>query len=222
VIGASKREATTRRVLLLHLAVYLLVLGLVVSLFDAGIGYEHRMLSTIQPIVLALWTWALFEFLSRLERKLAAPALLLITAVLVAFQLPGVPSFILRPRMLATKRSHEELARAVSDLPAGTLIASNATEVLYLATGRPAVSLPRIHHIHAGEPNARFSDELMELRNALRERRGVVVVPKVPDPYLPMRRVRRALGLVEVRETPSAWLYRVRRPERRSRDRGSG
>ena len=161
--------------------VYVLFLLLSLSLLDAQTSLDARILSPVYIVALILVASALARWLPA-AHKVARWLALSLLAVFTAAQLvSGVG--MARGLYAGEDKGYtsaywlnSKLIQQVRGLPDAIPIYSNGADAIYLLTGKPAIGLPQEISPNSLKVNPRFEQELLEMRRALEQHQGVLVV----------------------------------------------
>lgn len=205
------RGGSPARLLVLYAVVQVVVLAVAHTFVDAGVTIEPREL--IYPFVALVMAGAI-TVSGRAGWVVPAAALVALALVRggldVGTRPPGgySPSESLR----SVNWSASPIMAAVRALPADTVVYTNAPDALYLLTGRATASVPETQDFSTLEVNARYRDQLGEMRATLAHRPAVVVyVRGLPrSAFVPSEAsLRRALDLRPVDDVRDGAVYRL-------------
>jgi hypothetical protein len=167
--------------LILFAACYGLVLVLSISFFDAEIPIDSRILSPLYPVLLALgiiaWVGLPASPANYFNVRFAAAAL----AVIVLYsQWTGSGRWLYfgyRNGIGYAGREWQEspLIGRIRKLGNSVPIFTNAPEVVYLLTARPAFGLPAKINTQTQTPSPIYPTELAKLRSSMQKRGGVLI-----------------------------------------------
>jgi 4-amino-4-deoxy-L-arabinose transferase-like glycosyltransferase len=178
--------------LLLFMPIYGAFLLLSLTFFDANTPLDHRILVPFFVAGVMLTLFALTTWWDRapVNRRWVRVALV---AMLGLFLLFSWRSTLAQVRIMAATGAGWSSARwrtsptlsAVQALPPSLIIYSNAPEAVYLWTGRPARSLPRLVQPMTRQVNPAYEEELDAMAEDLTRGEGVLVyftaVPRLWD-----------------------------------------
>jgi 4-amino-4-deoxy-L-arabinose transferase-like glycosyltransferase len=166
------------RLIAVYLISYLFLLGFTISLVSADTRLDFRMLSPVYVVLIILVAGGC----SRLEGRARATAWVLLVPVLGAY-LNAAAGFVRQAHFEGqgyASRSWQEspTLTALQALPASTPIFSNRPDAIAVLTGRPAGRIPANYNPSTLRENPNRSAEIAQLRQKVRDRKGVVVVFK--------------------------------------------
>ena len=165
----------------LYTLIYLGFLILSISFFDAQTSLDTRILSPIFITCLILIITSLAHRLSQAQAGIRWLALIFVVALVGAYLYSGIG--MARSLNAGEQKGYSsgfwatsKLLRQVRDLPSSIPIYSNGHDVIYLLTGKPAISIPKEISPNSRRVNSRFEDEVREMGDGLREKGGVLVI----------------------------------------------
>jgi hypothetical protein len=206
-VVVRRRPEMPARLLVLFAIVQIVVLEIAITFFDAFVNLDSReLIPCFVAVVVAL--------ACSIERTRAMR--LLVAAAVVAslgrgaFEIAkDVPLFY-----RTSQWTHSPVIAAVRELPAHTIVYSNAPDAIYLLDGRATSSVPELFDFSTRKHNSRYAAQLAEISSTLSTRGGVVVyVRGLGRTYLPSERTLvNALSLRLIRETRDGAVYGLRTP----------
>lgn len=209
------------RALLLYLPAHLLVVVLSITLLDAFIPLDSRMLSPLLPALIVLGTKLGADLLAahRPRRVLRPGIVILGVALLIGWTARTGRWLGVRSRDGAWYSSREwresPVIAASRDLPVTTPVWSNVPEAVWLITGRPASPVPELVNHHTGRENPVYLAQVDSLRAELARGAALVYVRKEEDRrwYLPSEKELIArLGLSALAVLPDGNIYTAGSP----------
>jgi hypothetical protein len=172
-VNDSATEHVLRRVILLFLACYVVVILCTQTFFDAATPLSARVLSPIRGPVYAIAIVALYELLVEHWRPVAAATAVALACGALVCAGWSIERLALRP---GTGDTHAATATEimVARLPKRALIVTDDAAGLYFAVGRGSLSLPGHTMLTTGRPNRHFEPDLREWAALLRQRPSYV------------------------------------------------
>jgi hypothetical protein len=198
---------------------YVVVLYLTATLFDAGISVEGRLLVPIQVTGAVLVVGLVYRAAARVGGVAVAVGAAVVVIVLCAWpgreiaQGFGTTSTVGLLEHGFPVPGRSELGAAVAALPRDAVVASTFPSTLYSASGHDVVFVPPRWDRMSGERNDRFHAQLAELGRVLGARHGYLALyPSPPKEFATYDELARAMRLVEVGRYSDGALYRVEEP----------
>ncbi len=174
------RASTVPAVLALFVATYAAFLATSISLLDANTELDDRILMPAFVAVVPVLCWLADRAWPVLQR--VRPALMALVVAAAAFCGVTVQAGV---GLAAAGRENgwgfssrawaeSPTIDAIEALPAGTVVYSNAPEIVYLHTGRAAEALPRKIFLMNGRRNGQFAGQLADTGDRLSRTCGVI------------------------------------------------
>jgi hypothetical protein len=187
------------------------------TFLDQNVPLDARILAPIQVLALLWVCTAVDVYQGSAKRALALGALLLLGLLTVGRGLwtaTEFSSFEVTSYTNDRWRSSETL-EFVADVPADTMIISNAVDAMWLWHDRSTQLIPARENLYSGNPNENYPDQVRELVSATRCRTAIVVFFNKPT-----RKPRRVieerlvieLGLEPIQRFDDGIVYSVDEP----------
>ncbi|CAN5819658.1 hypothetical protein BH23GEM7_BH23GEM7_03580 [soil metagenome] len=201
------------KAILLFVTVYGAFLALFISLFDADVTFDARLLSPLHFLLLV----GLGLVLAGAQR--AGRWMWIAVCVVALLQTVHAAAWVRAAEsgLGYAGRSWRESAlwRVIEQLPEQTPLYSNAYDAVYIHTARPTRPLPSKFNPNSLVADDQYRERLASLRAELAQTGGVVIysLPMGPwRPYMPTEaELEQGLAPFESRRFPDATLYQVSR-----------
>jgi hypothetical protein len=196
-----------------HAVIYLLMLGISLSFFDASTRLNDRILSPVYLTCLVvgmimIWNGLPVERLPWLKVGITLAGFALLC--MFAYRSFGVLAEMRQNGKGFTGRDWQDsaLIAAVKQLPAGVLIYTNESLPVYFLTGRGVNSIPEKVDVVKGQKVADYADQVAAMRQQIIASHGALVVFKsslTTAVYAPLGQL--AEGLVLWQEKADGSIY---------------
>jgi hypothetical protein len=203
-------------VLALFVVLYVVVLYLTATFFDAGISVEGRLLVPIQVVAAVLVVGLVYRAAARVGGATVAIGAAVVVIVLCAWPSREIAQGFGRTSTIDlldqgfVKPGMSPLGAAVAALPRDAVVASTFPSTLYSSSGHDVVFVPPRWDRMSGERNAHFRRQLAELGQVLAARHGYLALYSHPaDEFATYDELAHAMRLVEVGRYADGALYRV-------------
>lgn len=201
------------RVLAIHAPIYIVVVWMAHTFLDASTPLDGRLLAPVRAAsYLLLFAGTAFI----LKERLGVPSLNRVGAsIAIVVVLVASPGIAASARAIFGHHQSADwtaIRRVVRDVPHQTLIATNAPENLYLATGRPSIIVPLEHFPVTDQANRDFDSQVRQLGQLLYSHNGLLVLwspSALAEPVPSAEQLARTIPLQLLRRTADLSVLRV-------------